>query len=102
MESRTRNAQVDFPRCEVLISLPFLSLSSSLRENTFGILAVTDGCMKLQYYPTHAALLWVEHILQYCVWVAKYVEGNAIYHFCAKTVDLRTQIVSNAWQQETC
>ena len=32
MESRTRNAQVDFPRCEILIPLPFLSLIVSARK----------------------------------------------------------------------
>ena len=73
MESRTRNAQVDFPRYEVLV---FLSLSR-LRDKIFGMLVVTDGCMKLQYHPAHATFLWVEYP-KVLSWVAEHVEDNAI------------------------
>lgn len=50
--------------------------------------ACCDG--QLRCRPIHATLPWVKHILMCGIWVAEYVEeGTAIYHLCARAIDLR-------------
>jgi hypothetical protein len=56
--------------------------------------ACCDG--QLQHHPARYA------IMRQTYPIVEYVEeGNAIYHLCARAIDLRAQAVSNAWKQET-